>query len=90
MDQESANKAWADVVAKAWADQSFKKRLLADPAAALKELKLSVPGGLQVKVVEDTDNLVYLHLPAKPSSGELSEAELNRAAGGFIFLPPRE
>jgi hypothetical protein len=73
---------WSQLVAKAWDDPAFKQRLLADPAAVLKENGLKVPAGVQVKVVENTDKVVHLTLPAKPSPAELSEEELHRAAGG--------
>jgi Nitrile hydratase, alpha chain len=81
-------KQWAQIVAKAWSDDKFKQRLLADPVAVLKEHGLNSPPGLQVKVVENTDQVLYLTLPAKPS-GELSEADLEQVAGGVaggIFL----
>jgi hypothetical protein len=72
---------WSQIVAKAWTDAAFKKRLLADPAAALKESGVEVPRGLQVKVVENTDQVRHLVLPTKPS-GEISEADLEKVAGG--------
>jgi len=47
----------ARVVARAWVDDGFRQRLLADANAALTELGLSMGGGLQeqrLKVVENT------------------------------------
>lgn len=47
----------ARVVARAWVDEGFKARLLADANAALPEIGLSMGGGLQeqrLKVVENT------------------------------------
>jgi nitrile hydratase len=47
----------ARMVARAWADEGFRARLLADANAALPELGLSMGGGLQdqrLKVVENT------------------------------------
>ena len=47
----------ARVVARAWVDDGFRLRLLADANAALPELELSMGGGLQeqrLKVVENT------------------------------------
>jgi nitrile hydratase subunit alpha len=47
----------ARVVARAWADEGFRARLLEDANAALPELGLSMAGGLQeqrLKVVENT------------------------------------
>ncbi len=48
----------AHVVARAWLDEGFRARLLADANAALPELGLSMGGGLQeqrLKVVENTE-----------------------------------
>jgi hypothetical protein len=81
---EDLNKQWGQVVAKAWSDASFKKKLLADPAAALKASGLEVPRGLQVKVVENTDQVLHLVLPAKPR-GEISDSDLEKVAGGAEF-----
>src|SRR5262245_44375103 len=73
------------IVAKAWTDETFKKRLLADPAAVLKEHGMEMPPGIQVRIVENTEEVRYLTLPrpGRPSSGELAEEELARVAGGL-------
>jgi hypothetical protein len=42
---------------------------------------LAVPAGVAVKVVENTDNLIHVVLPMPPST-ELSEADLEKVAGG--------
>jgi nitrile hydratase len=44
----------AKVVAKAWTDPEYKKRLLADGTAAVKELGFSGPQGEHIVVVENT------------------------------------
>ena len=68
---------WELLVADAWADPALKKRLLENPAAVLKEEGLEAPYGVEVKVVESTDKVLYLVLPHNPI-GELSEQELAR------------
>ena len=73
---------WGQIVAKAWQDDGFKKRLLANPSAILKERGLEVPAGVQLRVVENTDQVVHLTLPAKPRKGELSDEQLEGVAGG--------
>lgn len=50
----------ARVVARAWVDPAFKKRLLNDAMSALAELKISLPRIKQIKVVENTDPVRYL------------------------------
>jgi hypothetical protein len=77
---EQFQKAWGKVVAKAWSDELFKKRLLADPRTVLKEHGVEVPADVNVKVMEDSGKTVHLILPARLK--ELSEAELEQVAGG--------
>jgi hypothetical protein len=78
------SKQWSQIVARAWADEAFKRRLLADPAAVLKEHGVELPTGIQVKVVVNTDRVVYLTLPLRPTDLErgLSAEELAQVVGG--------
>jgi hypothetical protein len=73
---------WDLLLADAWADPALKKRLLENPAAVLKERGISVPEGVQVKVIEDTEKVEHLVIPTPPAEGELSEQELSSVAGG--------
>jgi len=79
--QERAGKL-QHIIAKAWMDEGFKKRLFADPAAVLKEQGVEMPPGIQVKILENTENVFYLVLPTKAPCGELSGQELSAVAGG--------
>jgi hypothetical protein len=55
------------VIAKAWRDEAFKKRLIKEPIQVLREEKVELPKGVRtVRVVEDGPDLRYLILPAKP------------------------
>ena len=54
------------VIARAWADDGFKQRLLSDPGATLKAEGLDVPSGPELRAVENTDEVQYMVLPAKP------------------------
>src|ERR1700681_3664427 len=82
--QENA-KRWARVVAQAWADENFKKRLADNPAAVLRENGFNVPAGVDVRIVENTDKVAYLTLPPKPAAdaGELNSEQLANVVGGF-------
>ena len=87
-DAQGWQQKWGQVVAQAWSDDSYKQRLLADPAAVLAEQGLTAPTGKQVRIVEDTADTVHVVLPAKPD--ELSDDELDQAAGGAyiaVLLP---
>jgi hypothetical protein len=75
---------WSQVVANAWCDEGFKRSLLADPAAVLREHGITFPDGVKPRVVEDapgvaedTPGVMSLVLPAKPASEELSDEELS-------------
>jgi len=81
MDREEFQKAYGKVVAKAWADPDFKAKLLADPRTVLKENGVAIPEDVEYRVVENTDQVVHLILPAAPS-GQLSEEALETLAGG--------
>jgi hypothetical protein len=79
--------AFAKIIAKAWRDPAFKAELIANPAAALKAEGIDVPDGITVTVVENTDKQFHLVLPPVPTD-ELSEGDLEAAAGGFDFVKP--
>ncbi|MDD2923574.1 NHLP leader peptide family RiPP precursor [Rhodoferax sp.] len=71
------------LIAKAWADEAFKQRLMADPVAVLRAEGLELPDGLSVKVLENTEQLYHLVLPPKPT--ELSDDNLDRVSGGICL-----
>lgn len=73
----------SQLIAKTWADEAFKRQLLADPTAVLKAEGLALPSGLTVKVVENTEQLFHLVLPPKPT--ELSDDSLDRVSGGICL-----
>lgn len=71
------------LVTKAWKDEGFKSKLLADPDATVRsELGFDLPSDVKIKVIEEPDRSVYVVLPAAPKARELSEQELDTAAGG--------
>jgi Nitrile hydratase, alpha chain len=85
MNQEEQAKKMSQLIAKCWADEGFKQKVLADPAATLKAEGVELPVGVSFKVHENTDKVVHLVIPAKPT--DLSEEDLANATGGVGPLP---
>ena len=74
-------KQWGQIVARAWADEAFKARLLADPRAVVQEHGIAVPAGKAVQVAAYGDDTVLLVLPPRPAA-DLVEEELEQVVGG--------
>jgi hypothetical protein len=79
---------WGQIVGRAWADHDFNDRLFADPTGVLTEYDVPPPVGVHIKLLEnpdqipdDTDEVMYLVLPSRPSAAELSDEELGSAGG---------
>ena len=69
-------------------DDDFRRRLLADPRAAVEqELGSRLPESIQVRAVEETADTIYLVLPGQSvgaeTGGELSDQDLEAVAGGW-------
>lgn len=57
------------VVRRAWADEAYRARLLADPKSALEEeIGAKLPDRLQVQVVEERPDLLCIVLPIDTST----------------------
>lgn len=81
MNNEQQSKKIGDIMAKCWADESFKQKLLADANATLKAEGIDIPAGITVNIVENTSQVINYVLPRNPKA-ELSDADLEQAAGG--------
>ena len=79
-EQNDQAKQWAKIVAKAWADDDYKKRLIDDPASVLAEEGMEVPEGVKLDVVEATDKEAWMVLPPKPEEGKIEESVERLAA----------
>ena len=85
------NEFEASIVARAWKDEAFRKRLKDDPRGVVEEeLKkvnpdATLPDSVKVDVLEETVDQIYLVVPVNPDDfhdGELSEDDLLAVAGG--------
>ena len=75
----------AKIIAKASKDEHFKKELFSNPRKTIgKELGISIPDSITIKVLEEQENEVILCLPAtKEMVVELLDQELEDVAGGL-------
>ena len=80
---EEQGKQYGQLIAKAWSDEEFKARLMANPKDAMAEVGMDVPEGLEIEVVESTQEKVYLIIPPK-LDGELSDDDLDKVSGGAV------
>ena len=73
-------------------DEEFRQRLLDDPkGTAEQELETRLSEDVEVRVVEESADTIYLVLPFTPAdlqTGELSDQELEAVAGGDGPLTP--
>ncbi len=60
--------AYAQIVAKSWADPAFRDQLLRNPRSVLDASGISIPSGIQVTITEGTAPAKFeLSLPPKPA-----------------------
>lgn len=74
--------AWRGIVARAWADQQFKQRLIDNPNKVLAEAGMTIPAGMNFVVVENEPRRAYLVLPTRPDS-DLSVQEMNHLESDY-------
>jgi hypothetical protein len=79
-EMKEQGKKIAKLIAKAWSDESFKERLLADSRAVFEDEGIKVPQGVDIKVVEQTDTQTFFVIPKKPVDIDISEWDERNAA----------
>jgi len=84
-DMVEQGKKYAKLVAKTWSDEAFKERLLTDSRTALESEGISVPPGVDVKVVEQTDTQLFVVIPKKPVSAGVMY--IDERAAAFLCGP---
>ena len=69
------------LITRALKDEEFKRELIANPKAVIEsELGTKLPDELEITVLEETENTVYMVLPCNPYEG-ISEEELKTNFG---------
>jgi hypothetical protein len=88
------------LVQRSMEDEDFRQKLLDDPKVTLeRELGRGLPEDMEVRVVEETQDTIYLVLPSastagpRETGGAVSDVELEAVAGGgdlptFTCPPP--
>ena len=76
-------KKWSQLVAKVWADEKLKRRLINEPTTVLTEHGMEVPKGVEIRVVENTDKVYHLLLPQKPAA-EATELTARPTTGDWV------
>ena len=72
-----------DLVGKFAAENpKYRAALISDPKAIIEKQLNTTLGGVTVKAVVDTANTVHVVVPYAAGEGELSDADLERVAGG--------
>jgi hypothetical protein len=81
-ERNERSKIMHKIIAKAWADESFKEKFLSDSRAVLEAEGIPVPPGVEVKILEQTDTQFYIVLPKKPTDSEVIEDLGHRESAG--------
>lgn len=69
------------LITRAWKDESFRAELIANPKAVIEqEIGSKLPDELEITVLEETEDTIYMVLPCNPYEG-LSEEELQATLG---------
>ena len=80
--QEASN-AHVELLNRVWTDDAFSARLKSDPKAVLAEMGAELPDDLEISVVSDSEKVKYVHIPAPPPEGEVSDEDLVGVQGGI-------
>ena len=64
----------AEVIAKAWKDETYRDRLVAEPSAVLTEAGINLRAGTTVTVRENSERIHYLAIPVADRWDEMEGA----------------
>ncbi len=89
-EQQKAQEFLFKIYSKAWADENFKRELIANPIETLNRFTgkaANFPNNKKLSVQDQTNNNhIYINIPAKPNLEdiELNEKQLEAIAGGGV------
>lgn len=73
-----------EVLKKAGGDKDFKKALVDNPKETIRRLGVQVPEGVEIRVVEESPQVLYLVLPV--NLDELTDEQLDNVAAGSCSI----
>lgn len=74
-----------ELATKAWQDDTFMEELRTQPKMVIfKEYGVQIPDHVDLKVIEESSNTLYIRIPPNPSDVELSDEQLELVAGGEV------
>jgi len=77
----------AKIIAKAWKDPAFRKKLIAKPKETLKEMGYDIPANVEIRIQEDDARHFTFVLPVAPKNiNELDDAELKQIAAAALGM----
>ena len=82
--EDDQQKSLARLYSDCCKDETLKQRFIDDPVSVMKDYRISIPVGCDIKVIENTDERFHITLPRKPSD-ELSDDDLRNACGGLYY-----
>ena len=80
-------KEWAKIIAKAWVDEEFKAKLLAEPKAVLKAEGIEFPENIKLNIAEAKEDELNLTLPLQPADLTGSVEELQERTQAQHWSP---
>jgi len=63
-------KKMSQLISKCWADEGFKRKLVADPAGTLKAQGLELPADVTIKALENTERVFHIVIPVTPTDAD--------------------
>jgi len=82
LDAAEQERRWAQIVARAWDDEPFRQRLLAQPREVLREEGFDITDDAEVELVDGEpermpEGVTCLRLPPRPAAEDLIEDQLS-------------
>ncbi|MFN8059111.1 MAG: NHLP leader peptide family RiPP precursor [Vicinamibacterales bacterium] len=85
MSQKMTRGEIQDLVSKFAAESpKYRQALISNPKATIEKQLGTSLGSTSIKAVVETADTAYVVIPHVPAEGELSDADLEKVAGGFL------